>query len=263
VEQTWPGNGLHKGTRNGHIPRSEWVRRQGLEPRTRRLRVCWLAIFVVSDSAGKCCDVPGCTANRDTGCRVVPPATGPYRDIRANMEQTCVPLRHESPATVSSISGGGEAEPRWLRLGMVLCARRPAQTLKYGGQRGVAYQKAAARGARRSWPEGAWRRSRAASSRLSSVVPVPVAGPTTAGPGRGPYPTPRPACGRSWRGFSAQLPQLRAPSAGRVPAGQRVDIPQMYLRRSSYQGRRRRPIGRAQQRARGGLKRSPPSDSRC
>jgi hypothetical protein len=32
--------------------------------------------------------VPGCTANRDTGCRVVPPATGPYRDIRANMEQT-------------------------------------------------------------------------------------------------------------------------------------------------------------------------------
>jgi DNA-binding NarL/FixJ family response regulator len=37
----------------------------------------------VSDSVGKCCDLPDCTANRETGCRVVPPATGPYRDIRA------------------------------------------------------------------------------------------------------------------------------------------------------------------------------------
>lgn len=46
---------------------------------------------------------------------------------------------------------------------------------------------------------------------LRAVRPVvPRIGPTTAGPGRGPYPTPRPACGRSWRGFSAQLPQLRA-----------------------------------------------------
>ncbi len=33
-------------------------------------------------------DVPDCTANRETGCRVVPAATGSYRDIRANMEQT-------------------------------------------------------------------------------------------------------------------------------------------------------------------------------
>jgi len=32
--------------------------------------------------------VPDCTANRESGCRVVPAATGPYRDIRATMEQT-------------------------------------------------------------------------------------------------------------------------------------------------------------------------------
>ena len=123
--------------------------------------------FSRSESAGlpflSCQIVPGnavtCRVVRRTGIlgaawyRPLPGRTG-------TSEQTCVPLRHESPATVSSISGGGEAEPRWLRLGMVLCARRPAQTLKYGGQRGVAYQKAAARGARRSWPEGAWRRCR-------------------------------------------------------------------------------------------------------
>src|ERR1035438_962132 len=40
VEQTCPGTGLHEGTRNGYNPRSGRVRRQGLEPRTRGLRVC-------------------------------------------------------------------------------------------------------------------------------------------------------------------------------------------------------------------------------
>jgi integrase len=33
-----------------------------------------------------CYDVPDCTANHESGCRAVPTATGPYRDIRANME---------------------------------------------------------------------------------------------------------------------------------------------------------------------------------
>jgi hypothetical protein len=42
----------------------------------------------VSRSAEKCYDVPGCTVTQETGYRVVPPATGPCRDIRANMEQT-------------------------------------------------------------------------------------------------------------------------------------------------------------------------------
>src|ERR1035438_9648112 len=88
MEQPWPGNGPHEGTRKRHNPRSEWVRRQGLEPRARRLRVCCSADLAVSDCAGKFRDLPGCTENRENGCRVIPPATGPYRDIRANMEQT-------------------------------------------------------------------------------------------------------------------------------------------------------------------------------
>ena len=52
MEQTWPRNGLHEGTRNGHIPRSEWVRRQGLEPRTRRLRVGWSYFGCVRSACG-------------------------------------------------------------------------------------------------------------------------------------------------------------------------------------------------------------------
>ena len=40
VEPTWAGNSLHEGPGIGIIPgRNRWVRRQGLEPRTRRLRV--------------------------------------------------------------------------------------------------------------------------------------------------------------------------------------------------------------------------------
>jgi hypothetical protein len=39
VEQTWAGNGLLVGTGNWYKPRSVRVRRQGLEPRTRGLRV--------------------------------------------------------------------------------------------------------------------------------------------------------------------------------------------------------------------------------
>jgi hypothetical protein len=39
VEQTWARNGLHEVARNWHNPRSGRVRRQGLEPRTRGLRV--------------------------------------------------------------------------------------------------------------------------------------------------------------------------------------------------------------------------------
>src|SRR6266700_8393484 len=58
--------------------------------RARGLRVRCSANLTVPDSAAKCYDVPGCTANWETGCRVVSPATGPYRDIRANMEQTWV-----------------------------------------------------------------------------------------------------------------------------------------------------------------------------
>ena len=38
-----------------------------------------------------CRDVPDWTSTHESGCHVVPAATGPYRDIRANMEQTWKP----------------------------------------------------------------------------------------------------------------------------------------------------------------------------
>src|ERR1700733_14148066 len=54
------------------------------------------------------------------------------------MEQTCVLVRHESPATVSS--GAGEAEV--ARPGMVLSrVSRTARMLKRDGRRSVAYER--------------------------------------------------------------------------------------------------------------------------
>jgi len=88
VEQTWPRNGLHEVARNGYNPRSKWVRRQGLEPRTRRLRVCCpvfrisaLYLRVYDATCGDMQQLPR------IWCRFVPAATGPYRDIRATTEQ--------------------------------------------------------------------------------------------------------------------------------------------------------------------------------
>jgi hypothetical protein len=40
--------------------------------------------------------VPGCTANQETGCRVVPPATGPYRDIPANDDVPAATVAHDA-----------------------------------------------------------------------------------------------------------------------------------------------------------------------
>jgi hypothetical protein len=94
------------------------------------LRVRCSANLAVSDSAGKCYDVPVCTANRENGCRVVPPATGPYRDMRANMEQTW-PWPIPGPAhpsdvfragsTVGRVLPGSAAE--WLGLGLQVVTR--------------------------------------------------------------------------------------------------------------------------------------------
>ena len=64
---------------DGYHPRSGPVRRQGLEPRTRGLRVRCSANLTVPDSAAKCYDVPGCTANRETAaawCSLLPARTG-------------------------------------------------------------------------------------------------------------------------------------------------------------------------------------------
>ena len=47
-----------------------------------------LLLYLVSFCAEACRDLPDFTANHESGCRVMPAGTGPYRDIRANMEQT-------------------------------------------------------------------------------------------------------------------------------------------------------------------------------
>ena len=47
-------------------------------------------------------------------------AAGPYRDIRANMERTCVPVRSGFPATVSSSAGGGAGRTAVAPPGTVL-----------------------------------------------------------------------------------------------------------------------------------------------
>ncbi len=83
----WSLPAIHNGeelTQGGRHP----TRPDGSAAWTRGLRVRCSANLTAPDSAAKCYDVPGCTANWETGCRVVSPAAGPYRDIRANMEQT-------------------------------------------------------------------------------------------------------------------------------------------------------------------------------
>ena len=85
----WSLPAIHNGeelTQGGRHP----TRHDGSAAWTRGLRVRCSANLTAPDSAAKCYDVPGCTANWETGCRVVSPAAGPYRDIRANMEQTWV-----------------------------------------------------------------------------------------------------------------------------------------------------------------------------
>jgi len=47
-----------------------------------------LLLHLVSSCAATCRDLPDCTASHESGGRAVPAAAGPYRDIRANMEQT-------------------------------------------------------------------------------------------------------------------------------------------------------------------------------
>ena len=56
------------------------------------------------------------------------------------MEQTCVPVRHDPPATVSSVAGGGAGGTAVVWPGMVLArVSRPARTLTRGGRRNVAF----------------------------------------------------------------------------------------------------------------------------
>ena len=78
--------------RNGHtkITWSNVTQVSTGEPpgtRTSGLRVCCSAALAVPDRAGKYCDLPVRAASSQTGCRIVPAATGPYRGIRATMEQ--------------------------------------------------------------------------------------------------------------------------------------------------------------------------------
>jgi hypothetical protein len=67
------------------------VRRQGLETPNPRIKSPLLSSillsYLVTLHAGTCRELPDCAAGRESGGRAVPAATGPYRDIRANMEQ--------------------------------------------------------------------------------------------------------------------------------------------------------------------------------
>jgi hypothetical protein len=59
------------------------------EPAVKSPLLCSILLLcLVSFCAEACRDLPDCTAGHESGCRVMPAATGPYRDIRANMEQT-------------------------------------------------------------------------------------------------------------------------------------------------------------------------------
>jgi hypothetical protein len=105
------------------------VRRQGLEPRTRGLRVCWfIRLFcsdLVSNDADARQELPFCPF---AGIRCplrIPDATGAYRGIRANMEQTStyIGLDHCGEG-VWAVPGTGHS-CQWQRCRPV--ARRPAR----------------------------------------------------------------------------------------------------------------------------------------
>jgi hypothetical protein len=68
--------------------RSGRVLRQGLEPRTRGLRVRFLLVCEVSAYTGGCHLLPVRARHCGSRCRVVPGTDGRYRGRRANHEQT-------------------------------------------------------------------------------------------------------------------------------------------------------------------------------
>ena len=102
MEQPPARNGLHEWTRNGHNRRSEWVRRQGLEPRTRRLRVGWS----YSESTRSACDftvLPAEICNRSPGfgtgsCRLLPGSTGTSEQPWSNHGRDRLWLMNDRPA---------------------------------------------------------------------------------------------------------------------------------------------------------------------
>jgi hypothetical protein len=97
------------------------MRRQGLEPRTRGLRVCCSANLIVSDNVVKCSDVLNCTVAHESRCRLIPVAAGSYRDIRANIPSA---IEHQSLATGSSPIAGAQSwcclQPSHLRERIVV-----------------------------------------------------------------------------------------------------------------------------------------------
>jgi hypothetical protein len=62
-----------------------------------------LLLYLLSLYAAACRYVPGCTSDHESGCRVVPAATGPYLDIRANMEQTWATMFAQAAGTFRNI----------------------------------------------------------------------------------------------------------------------------------------------------------------
>jgi hypothetical protein len=88
------------------------VRRQGLEPRTRGLRVRVLTSSVIPGYVREYRVVPVHARQPGAGCRMVPAADGQYHGIRANNEQTCQRMILASLPAMRLLTAGRMASRR-------------------------------------------------------------------------------------------------------------------------------------------------------
>jgi hypothetical protein len=106
-------NGQHKKKARGRNPRSGRVCRQGLEPRTRGLRVCCSGVLVLPSTSiftpARWQDARNPPRRK---YRLLTAGTGWYRDVRANMEPTSIPegLDHYQGESSPCPAGGLFAE---------------------------------------------------------------------------------------------------------------------------------------------------------
>jgi hypothetical protein len=106
-------NGQHKKKARGRNPRSGRVCRQGLEPRTRGLRVCCSGVLILPSTSifipARWQDARNPPRRK---YRLLTAGTGWYRDVRANMEPTSIPegLDHYQGESSPCPAGGLFAE---------------------------------------------------------------------------------------------------------------------------------------------------------
>ena len=129
LEQTRPRSGLDEAIRNWHNTRSGWVRRQGLEPRTRGLRVRCSVRFTPSHCATML-DVPDVRQATRAGavwCRPLPGRTAtseqtwskhgdghvPKRQIQFVIAAARVDVRRSSSASGTLLTHGRSPRLRY------------------------------------------------------------------------------------------------------------------------------------------------------